>query len=262
MNAFLLLPEIVAQENDSTKWDVDAAHGPVTEVRFTTDEGTWMSVDISPDGQTLVFDLLGDLYLLPVTGGKARPITSGPAFDVQPRFYPDGSRISFTSDRAGGDNIWTISVDGDDPKQISRETFRLLNGAEWTPDGQYLIARKHFTSTRSLGAGEMWMFHHSGGSGLQLTTKKNDQQDQGNEIAVSPGMSIFLKTCPGDQRFNTTRTRTPVFMPYADWIGRRAKLKHLFQVPAGPLVPYLRRMGARSPLCAGFVGKVCSTVTT
>ncbi|MCH5685084.1 hypothetical protein LWM68_13005 [Niabella sp. W65] len=53
------------------------------------------------------------------------------------------------------------------------------------PDGQYLVARKHFTSGRSLGAGEMWMYHLSGGNGLQLTTRKNDQQDV-NEPCVSP----------------------------------------------------------------------------
>src|SRR3972149_3575557 len=56
--------------------------------RFTTDEGTWMSVDVSPDGRTIVFDLLGDLYTLPITGGQATRITDGMAFDAQPRFSP------------------------------------------------------------------------------------------------------------------------------------------------------------------------------
>ncbi|MDX1547105.1 MAG: hypothetical protein R3247_08965, partial [Rhodothermales bacterium] len=177
-----------AQEADDATWDVDAAHGPTETVRFTTDEGTWMNLDVSPDGREIVFDLLGDLYLLPIEGGTARRLTSGPAFDVQPRFSPDGTRIAFTSDRAGGDNIWTMARDGSDPKQITKESFRLLNGPAWTPDGQYLLARKHFTSTRSLGAGEVWMYHASGDAsgGIQLTTRKNDQQDQGNEIAVSP----------------------------------------------------------------------------
>ena len=155
-------------------------------------EGTWMTVDIHPDGSYLIFDLLGDLYRLPVEGGKATRLTSGPAMDVQPRFSPDGTKISFTSDRGGGDNIWIADADGTNPEAVTRESFRLLNGAEWTPDGEYLFARKHFTSTRSLGAGEVWMFHRSGGAGLQVTKRKNDQLDQGNDIAISPdGRHIY-----------------------------------------------------------------------
>ena len=77
-----------------------------------------------------------------------------------------------------------MNVDGSNPKQITKEDFRLLNNADWTPDSEFLIARKHFTSTRSAGAGEMWMYHISGGSGIELTKKKNDQQDV-NEPKVS-----------------------------------------------------------------------------
>src|SRR5690606_10886059 len=134
----------------------------------------------------IVFDLLGDLYVLPFDDGTARRLTSGPAFDVQPRYSPDGTRIAFTSDRSGGDNLWVMARDGSDPRQVTDEDFRLVNGPAWTPDGQYILGRKHFTSTRSLGAGEVWMYHVSGGTGLQLTKRRNDQQDQGNEIAVSP----------------------------------------------------------------------------
>ncbi len=177
-------PPLHAQTEDDA-WDVTAAHGPTKTVSFTTTEGTWMNVDVSPDGSTIVFDLMGDIYTLPIEGGSATAIASGPAYDVQPRFSPNGSRISFTSDRSGGDNIWTMAVDGSDARQVSDESFRLLNNAAWTPDGQYLIARKHFTSSRSLGAGEMWMFHTSGGAGIQLTERKNDQQDAG-EPDVSP----------------------------------------------------------------------------
>lgn len=199
--ALLLTIQVsVGQEKDDKKWDVNAAHGPTKSVQFTTNEGTWMTVDVSPDGQRLVFDLLGDLYDLPIAGGKARRITSGAAYDVQPRYSPDGAKISFTSDRAGGDNIWIADADGQNPRQVTKESFRLLNGAEWTPDGEYVIARKHFTSTRSLGAGEMWIYHTSGGSGLQLTKRRNDQQDQGNEISVSPdGKYVYFAedTTPG-----------------------------------------------------------------
>lgn len=152
---------------------------------FTTDEGTWINLDVSPDGKTIAFDMLGDIYTMPISGGSAKIIRPGIPFEIQPRFSPDGTKISFTSDAGGGDNIWVMNVDGSDATQITKEDFRLLNNAVWSADGNYLIARKHFSSERSLGAGEMWQYHKSGGSGLQITKKKNDQQDV-NEPFVSP----------------------------------------------------------------------------
>lgn len=173
------------KDDKDKKWEVNDPHGPHKIVEFETDEGTWMNLDVSPDGKEIAFDLLGDIYTLPINGGEAKLISGGMPFEVQPRYSPDGQHISFTSDRDGGDNIWYMNRDGSEPKAITKETFRLLNNAVWTPDGNYIIARKHFTGTRSLGAGEMWMYHTSGGSGLQLTKRKNDQMDAG-EPCVSP----------------------------------------------------------------------------
>lgn len=175
------------KKEETAKWDVTAPGADFNyhPVSFTTKEGTWMNLDVSPDGQTIVFDLLGDIYSMPISGGKAKALRTGIAFEIQPRFSPDGSQISFTSDAGGGDNIWVMDADGNNARQVSKESFRLLNNAVWTPDGHSLIARKHFTSTRSMGAGELWQFHISGGSGLQLTKRKNDQQDV-NEPYMSP----------------------------------------------------------------------------
>ncbi|MCX7563898.1 amidohydrolase family protein [Xanthomonadaceae bacterium XH05] len=186
--AVALSPALAApkkKEADAGKWDVGTALPVATTAKFTTDEGTWMDLDVSPDGRRIAFSLLGDLYLLPIEGGNAQRITSGPAWDIQPRFSPDGKQLAFTSDRDGGNNLWRIGVDGKNPVQVTKERFRLLNNPAWTPDGQYLIGRKHFTGRRSLGAGELWMYHVSGGDGLQLTKQKNDQQDLG-EPALSP----------------------------------------------------------------------------
>ena len=183
--AFFTLQHAFSQEKP--KWNVaqPALGAPLKDVSFTTDEGTWMSVDVSPDGKTLVFDLLGDIYSMPVTGGPANCLRNGLPWEVQPRFSPDGKQILFTSDAGGGDNIWVMQADGSKARQITKESFRLLNNAVWMPDGQYIIARKHFTSGRSLGAGELWMYHTNGGDGAQLTKRKNDQQDV-NEPSVSP----------------------------------------------------------------------------
>ena len=151
-----------------------------------------MSVDVSPDGRTLVFDLLGDLYTMPIQGGKATLLSGGAAWEVQPRFSPDGQWISFTSDRDGADNIWIMKPDGSQARAITKETFRLVNNATWSADGQYLVARKHFTATRSLGAGEMWLYHVSGGtSGLQMTARKNEQQDAGEPVLSPDGRYLY-----------------------------------------------------------------------
>lgn len=191
LTTILILPFASAQEKvdkkEDKKWDVNSPQGDWgwKDIQFSTDEGTWMNLDVSPDGKTIVFDMLGDIYSMPITGGTATPLRTGIAWEVQPRFSPDGSKLLFTSDAGGGDNIWTMKPNGSDAKQITKEDFRLLNNGAWTPDGQYIIARKHFTSGRSLGAGELWMYHITGGSGIQLTKKKNDQQDV-NEPIVSP----------------------------------------------------------------------------
>src|SRR5690606_38841887 len=155
--------------NDDKKWDVSdpyTADWNIKEVLLNTDEGTWMNLDVSPDGRTIVFDLLGDIYIIPVSGGKATALRSGMPYEVQPRFSPDGSKISFTSDAGGGDNIWIMDADGSDARQLTKENFRLLNNSAWTADGNSIIARKHFTSGRSLGAGEMWQYHIGASAGL------------------------------------------------------------------------------------------------
>jgi len=170
---------------DKPKWDVNNPPGPTREVPIDVTTGTWLSLDVSPDGREVVFDLLGDLYVIPIGGGEARAITTGMAWDMHPSYSPNGRWIAFTSDRGGGDNIWIVDRDGSNPRQVTKETFRLLSQPHWTPDSEYIVARKHFTSTRSLGAGEMWLYHRSGGEGLQLTKKRTEQKDSG-EPAFSP----------------------------------------------------------------------------
>ncbi len=176
----------------ATTWHVNAPLGEFTTVDIQVQQGTWMNVNVSPDGKTVVFDLLGDIYSMPISGGTATALTNDIAWNMQPVFSPDGKSIAFTSDREGGDNIWIMDADGKNPRAVTKETFRLLNSPAWSPDGQYLVARKHFTASRSLGAGEVWQYHVSGGSGLMLTERPNDQKDLG-EPAFSPdGKYIYF----------------------------------------------------------------------
>ena len=131
------------------KWNVNAPPGMTTrEIRIAVDSGTWMNVDVSRDGKLIAFDLLGDIYVMPITGGTPTRIAEGLAYDQQPRFSPDGKRIAFVSDRGGGDNIWVMNIDGGDKRPVTKEDFRLLNQPSWSPDGRFIVAKKHFTTGR------------------------------------------------------------------------------------------------------------------
>jgi len=180
-------------EDEDEDWDVNAPMGPARDIAIDVTEGTWMSLDVSPDGTEIVFDMLGDLYVMPIGGGQATNLTSGVAWDMHPRWSPDGRHIAFTSDRGGGDNIWTIERATGETTQVSDEGFRLLSQPDWTPDGEFIVARKHFTSSRSLGAGEMWLYHRSGtGSGVQLTERRTQQKDSGEPVFSPDGRYLYF----------------------------------------------------------------------
>ena len=205
----------VDSEEKEPAWSIEKPPGPLSQQQIDVSEGTWISVDVSPDGKEIVFDLLGDLYVMPISGadGEERfpeKLTSGIAWDFQPRFSHEGNWIAFTSDRDGkdgksGDNIWIIERNTKEVQQVTNEAFRLLNGPAWSPDDQYIVARKHFTSRRSLGAGEMWMYHRDAASfdamaGVQLTKRPNDQKDVNEPVFSPDGKYLYYSqdSTPGD----------------------------------------------------------------
>ena len=176
------------------KWDVNNPPGAtIRQVPISVDEGSWMDIDVHPDGRTIAFTLLGDIYTMPIAGGTPTRIAEGLAWEVHPRFSPDGRRIAFTSDRGGGDNIWVMNVDGSDKRQVTKETFRLLNQPTWSPDGRFIVAKKHFTTGRSLGTGEVWLYHVSGGAGIQLVKRASEQlqKELGEPVYAPDGKSIY-----------------------------------------------------------------------
>jgi Tol biopolymer transport system component/imidazolonepropionase-like amidohydrolase len=250
----------IEQLQDAAKkpepWDVEGDHGPTTTVEFDTDEGTWMSCDVSPDGQRLVFDLLGDIYVMPLVGGRAELLSGGASWEAQPRWSPDGKLIAFTSDRDGGDNIWVMDADGKNRRQVTKETTRLLNTPAWTPDGQYLVVRKHFVDARSLGAGEIWMYHvGGGGKGVQLTEKPNWTANIGEPVVDPKGRFVyFVASTAFDynknvyeniywiDRYDTQKGRRSTFVRGAGGSIRPAVS------PDGKYLSFIRRVGLKSVL--------------
>lgn len=241
------------------KWDVNKAPGKSFFADIKVTEGTWLNLDVSPDGKTIVFDLLGDIYTMPIAGGKAKNITNSMAWDMQPRFSPDGKQLSFTSDQGGGDNIWVMDSDGSNAYQVTKEKFRLLNNADWSPDGNYLAARKHFTGTRSLGAGEIWLYHKSGGSGIKLNSRPNEQKDLGEPAFTPDGKHILFSrdSTPGRYFEYSKNSNNQIYEVYAidrdtgdieTWISGQGGAVRPTPSPDGKYIAFVRRIGGKSAL--------------
>jgi Tol biopolymer transport system component len=150
-------------------------------LQFTVNEGSWVSVSLLPDGESFVFDLLGDIYRLDIAGNLAEPVTTGMGFDSQPVVSPNGEKIAFISDRDGKDNLWVANIDGSDPVKLSKETYATLISPTWSPDGQNIVVTKR---TREI---ELVQYHVEGGTGVAIA-----QQDEGDEIKKPPGVGAVF----------------------------------------------------------------------
>ena len=183
---------------------------PGRSVPFDLTEGSWMSVDVSPDGSRIVFDLLGDLFVLPIDGGEAVQLTSGMAYDAQPRFSPDGSRVAFTSDRDGGQNIWIMAVDGSDTVQATEGAANRAEAPEWTPDGRYLVA-----SVGDFRGGDLprlRLYHVDGGSGVRLGP---DEPENLKALGAAFGQDdrwIWFTRRTGDWQYNAQLPQYQLFV--------------------------------------------------
>jgi Tol biopolymer transport system component/imidazolonepropionase-like amidohydrolase len=194
-----LSPALGAQENGDD--DPPLPLEPARSFPVDLSEGTWMSVDVSPDGRTLVFDYLGNLFTLPIEGGEARALSTGMAFDAQPRFSPDGERVVFTSDRSGGQNIWILSLDGVDTIQLTRGGANRAESPVWTPDGEYVVAS--LGDFRGQQNPTLRLYHVEGGSGVRLLDEDDDRKALGAAFGPDPRYVWFSqRTGSGDWTYN------------------------------------------------------------
>lgn len=187
----LLFGAAFAQDKPAEKKDEKPKDGvellvkPSRTLEFKTDEGTWMSLDLSPDGGKIVFELLGDLYTMPASGGTATRIVGGMPFDHQPRWSPDGKKIVFVSDRSGGENLWMTNADGTDPKPLTKGRGANWSSPAWTPDGNYIVASKN----TGFGSFALNMVDIRGGTGLPAGPKTTAPGARGTNrmgVAFSP----------------------------------------------------------------------------
>jgi Tol biopolymer transport system component/imidazolonepropionase-like amidohydrolase len=205
-SALLLLPSGLTgqqQEGESAATNARAALPLEVDRTIPIDltEGSWISVDVSPDGRTLVFDFLGSLFTLPIEGGEATRLTYGLAFDAQPRFSPDGSRVVFTSDRSGGQNVWIISLDGQDSTQVTQGAANRTESPVWTPDGQYIVAS--VGDFRGSTQPTLRMYHVDGGSGLRILPSGDTNKALGAAFGADDRYLWFAqRTGSGDWTYN------------------------------------------------------------
>jgi Tol biopolymer transport system component len=166
-------PQGKQEEGGDKKEKKDLPLEPDRTIDFETTEGSWISLDVAPDGRAIVFELIGDLYTLPITGGTATRIASGLTFDSQPRYSPDGSKIVFLSDRSGDENIWIANADGTDPRPLTKGKNTRYWSPEWTPDGKYIVVSR--SGTGNAGT-QLWLYHVDGGNGVNLTGSEERRQ--------------------------------------------------------------------------------------
>lgn len=197
MASFITNAQDVAPEEDKDplkNWDVLAPPMALKQVTINTNETTWSSLDVAPNGETMVFDMLGDIFKVSMDGGKATALTQDFAWNIHPAISPDGSKVAFISDRDGLSNVWVMDMDGGNLKQITKESKYLIHAPKWSPDSQYIVVTKGIMSARSIPAGEIWLYHHTGGTGVAIKERENGKVEQQNiaDPAFSPdGQYIY-----------------------------------------------------------------------
>ncbi len=125
--ATLVLPNIAAAQDDDLR-----------AIEFETTEVTAPDVAVSPDGEWLVFTMLGHLFRLPVEGGTADQLTFGPYYDTDHAISPDASRVAFVSDRDGSEgNVFVLELASGKITQVTHESW--AGRPTWTPDGRAIV---------------------------------------------------------------------------------------------------------------------------
>lgn len=233
--------DIVKQTKNKDDWNVLVPPFQLNEITIETDETTWSSLDISPNGKFMVFDMLGDIFLVDAKGGQAKALTQDFAWNIHPTFSPDSKHIAFVSDRDGLSNAWIMDIDGGNLRQITQEKKHLIHSPKFSPDGQFIAVNKGIVSSRSIPAGEIWLYHISGGTGVVIKARENGNIEQQNiaDPAFSPdGRYIYFThdVTPGS-RFEYNRDPLKAIFAITRYDRQTGDEKRLISGTGGAIVP-------------------------
>jgi Tol biopolymer transport system component len=128
---------------------------------------------LSPDGQTIAFTYMGDIWTVSATGGEARRLTVHEAEDIRPQYSPDGTMILFSSRRYNNYDLFVIPADGGQPRQLTFHSSTDV-GSGWFPKSDSVV----FTSGRG-GYRDIYKVSISGGTPVELTGYRYEQEYNG-----------------------------------------------------------------------------------
>jgi Tol biopolymer transport system component/imidazolonepropionase-like amidohydrolase len=177
---------------------------PTRTISFTIDEATGLQPDLSPDGKTMVFAILGDIYALDAAGGEARALTHGLAIDSQPAFSPDGRWIAFLSDRSGAENLWVMRPDGSAARQLTvHDDDPIFASPAWSADGRSLLVSRYWPDRNAY---ELWRYPLTGGAAEVVVPNRPAGSDGPLQhalgaVASADGKWIYYAAHEGDLDF-------------------------------------------------------------